>query len=206
MDETRLDHYKILGIAPDAGAAVVRQAFLEKARYLVLAFEILTDATRRRQYDEALGFLKQKKMRPLAERPPASTQSTMMDGAIDVSEVKMLLEKLVVTLDGRVMQPAEKVNRRLMSRLKVEKQVFIVPAGQDGFMTSLVDVSGNGARIASKEKLNVGDSVTVSVSADEPSFALAKVVREGTHGEYGLKWIQVFEASLPRGFLSDGKV
>lgn len=208
MDETKTNYYKLLGLTPQADFQMVRKAFVERARGLIEAYGVLMEPRRRLEYDQALGFAGQKSrgmsgVKLSGGEPP---KNAVLEPVVDTTEIRHLLDCLVVTLDGRTFDSPVKINRRLMSRLKIEKKIFISFSDREGFEASLVDVSGGGARIITVKKLKVGDSVRVGVSADEPSFALARVVRVGKEHEFGIKWIHVFEKSLPRGFLSDDTV
>jgi DnaJ-class molecular chaperone len=76
------DYYHILGVPPTASAATIRRAFRRLAkqyhpdagpgsspeifRELQAAYEILTDADRRRRYDEALGLRDRDHFEPLS--------------------------------------------------------------------------------------------------------------------------------------------
>lgn len=204
MDETKTNYYKLLGLTPQADFQMVRKAFVERARGLIEAYGVLMEPERRLEHDQALGFAEQKSRGTgEAKLPEAALLASVPEPAVDATEIRHLLDCLVVTLDGRTFESPVKINRRLMSRLKVEKKIFISFSDQEGFEVRLVDVSGGGAKIITAEKLKVGDSIRVGISAEEPSFALARVVRVGKEHEFGVKWIHIFEKSLPRGFLSD---
>lgn len=207
MDETKTNYYKLLGLTPEANFKMVKQAFLERARGLIEAYGVLMEPERRLEYDQALGFAGQKSRgMSVLKLSNAAPLAAVSEPEVDATEIRHLVDCLVVTLDGRTFDSPVKINRRLMSRLKVEKKIFISFSDQEGFEVRLVDVSGGGAKIMTLEKLKVGDSIRVGISADEPSFALARVVRVGKEHEFGIKWIHIFEKSLPRGFLSDDTV
>lgn len=207
VDEVKKNLYAELGLSPEADVQAVRQAFLHKARSLIEAYEILTDPPRREQYDLALGFLRQvPTQKSQVPQKPLGPHSGAENFSPNSTEVKRLLNELVVTLDGRVSQPATKINRRLMSRLAVEKQIFLSQKNAGVVAAKLLDVSGNGAKIFTRQNLHLDETISVSISETEPAFALATVVRMAGKNEYGLKWIQVFEVHLPKGFLSDDTV
>lgn len=186
MDHSQIDYYEILGVTSESDADTVKKAFVEKARLLIEAYQVLTDKSAREQYNLSLDFKKTDLQQKQNELSPEEA-----------------LQKLIVSLDGRKMLSGQKITKRLLSRIPVDKTIVVILSDKTSHAGVLKDLSGNGARIAIQTKLEVGQIFEVALSEKESPFVMAQVVRTVAEGqEYGVKWIQVFEKNLPKGFLS----
>lgn len=200
MENHLLDYYAIFGLSQDADEATIKRVFLEKARLLVEAYQTLTDATARAEYDLGRSFHAQTTQGEHAAFVPIAPFASLKNPGY----AEEALKRLVVSLDGRAIVPGTKINKRLLSRIPVNRSIAL--RLQDGTWHEgrLKDLSGSGARVAVKVNLLPNDMIEIGTHRDGLPFVQAQVVRVVKPSqEFGVKWIQIFENELPKGFFSN---
>lgn len=201
MSHPRVDYYALIGVSADADEATVKKAFVEKARSLIEAYQILSDKEARAHYDHEREFGAREAAAGADENP---SNLPVPFRVPEAAEPEADIRNLIVSLDGRTMLPGTKITKRLLSRIPVDAPVAVfLPDGsvRDG---RLKDLSGTGARMTLRADLIVESVLEIAVSRQAQPFVLAQVVRVVSKGqEFGVKWIQVFEKRLPKGMLSD---
>lgn len=99
------------------------------------------------------------------------------------------------------------VEKRLLNRIPVEREIFLTASGQRRGQGLFLDLSGGGAKLKTEVSLNKGDILEISASAEDISFIIAEVVRvERKINEYGLQWLKIIQENMPKGFLSKKKL
>jgi hypothetical protein len=196
----RPDYYALIGTGEDVDEATIKKAFVEKARALIEAYQILSDKEARNHYDHERTFGAQDS----SVASDATSSNLPVPVGRNVFEPEGDIRNLIVSLDGRTMLPGTKITKRLLSRIPVDAPVAVfLPDGsvRDG---RLKDLSGTGARMTLQADLAPESILEIGVSRQAQPFVLAQVVRVVHAGrEFGVKWIQVFEKRLPKGMLSD---
>ena len=200
MESSRIDYYAVFGLAPDADADTIKKVFLEKAHLLVEAYQVLTNASAREQYDLSRQF-----HAPQLLRDTTAVVPTVPFGSLkSAGYAEDALKRLVVSLDGRKLIPGTKINKRLLSRIPVDRAVALRLTDGAWHEARLQDLSGSGARIMASIDLRPDDVIEMSTSQESLPFVLAQVVRVvKAKQEFGVKWLKVFENELPKGFFSN---
>lgn len=181
MEEPPVNSHEILGVKPGAPYPEIRAAFVAKAKQLIAAY------------------------RTLVEIGTPTPLSAAMGSAVKSPET--LLSELVVTLDGRAIRTGQKLTQRLLSRIPTDRDIAVTFADKSVHFGRLNDLSGSGARIMLKHELALGELIEIGTVPPTAPFVLAQVARVIAPGrEYGVKWLQIFEPNLPRGWLSDKRL
>lgn len=212
MDDSYYDYYALLGLAADADVDAVKRAFVAKAKDLIAAYQTLSDRESRAQYDESRRFARiggsGEELAVALSSPalipvtPQAMPSLLNQDALPPDEQN--LRNLVVSLDGRTLLPGKKIAKRLLSRIPIDRPVFVHTTAGITHDARLKDLSGTGARLAVAAAFAVDEVVEIGVDNTSPPFVMAQIVRIIRPGaDYGVKWIQVYERRLPRGMLSN---
>lgn len=127
-DDSEVDHYRVLGVAPNASTPEIRRAYRRLARQhhpdhnrdpngaerfiaLAFAYEILRDPAQRAHYDQILRHQAQSARRPVTPRV-RQAQQTVRHGIIELSSTE-----------------ARHLRRSSLTLIDAEGRAIVLPAG-----------------------------------------------------------------------------